>query len=294
MPCGVELVDLRWDQIDFTHAVLHVPGPKGTPATHPVVGDEMRALRKLQRDQDPKSPLYSPASGGAVHDGGFARMVERAGVEAKPGSPEGSPTYAAPRLWLRAGQQGPRYAGAAGLPRPPQHPHTVRYTELSPGRFKDFWRWTVGRAKPGGDIVQSNNDVGLESRTATTTAIALRFRLLQPVRHAHVAVHCRRRRDMLLRLLARARAQVDLAETEMAVGDEGAHAEPLGERQRLAIMSLAALGIELIGVGCDIAEQVQRMGLEPGLGRREFERAVAETPRLVETAAATGGAPSHG
>ena len=43
-----ELVDLRWDQIDFTHAVLHVRrAKKGTPATHPVVGDEMRALRKL-------------------------------------------------------------------------------------------------------------------------------------------------------------------------------------------------------------------------------------------------------
>jgi integrase len=33
-----ELVDLRWDQIDFAHAVLHVRrAKKGTPATHPVV-----------------------------------------------------------------------------------------------------------------------------------------------------------------------------------------------------------------------------------------------------------------
>ena len=45
----------RWDQIDFTHAVLYVRrAKKGTPATHPVVGDEMRALHKLQREQDPK------------------------------------------------------------------------------------------------------------------------------------------------------------------------------------------------------------------------------------------------
>ena len=58
-----ELVDLRWDQIDFTHAVLHVRrAKKGTPATHPVVGDEMRALRKLRRERDPKSPFGSPAS----------------------------------------------------------------------------------------------------------------------------------------------------------------------------------------------------------------------------------------
>jgi hypothetical protein len=44
-----------------------------------------------------------------------ARMVERAGVEAKLGFP------AHPHmLRLCAGQQGPRYAGVAGLPRPPQ------------------------------------------------------------------------------------------------------------------------------------------------------------------------------
>ena len=53
-----ELVDLRWDQIDFTHAVLHVRrAKKGTPATYPIRGDELRALRKLQREQEPKSPF---------------------------------------------------------------------------------------------------------------------------------------------------------------------------------------------------------------------------------------------
>ena len=62
MVCGrPSLVDLRRDQIDFGHAVLHVRrAKKGTPATHPVVGDEMRALRKLQREQDPKSPFVLP------------------------------------------------------------------------------------------------------------------------------------------------------------------------------------------------------------------------------------------
>ena len=61
-----ELVDLRWDQIDFAHAVLHVRrAKKGTPATHPVVGDEMRALRKLQREQDPKSPFVFTSERGS-------------------------------------------------------------------------------------------------------------------------------------------------------------------------------------------------------------------------------------
>jgi hypothetical protein len=44
------------------------------------------------------------------------------------------------------------------------------------------------------------------------------------------------------------------AESKVAVGAEGAHPEPLRKSQRLAIISLAKLGIELIGVGRDIAE----------------------------------------
>src|SRR4029078_5662249 len=82
-----ELVDLRWDQIDFAHAVLHVRrAKKGTPATHPVVGDEMRALRKLQSEQETKSPfVFTSERGSPFTTAGFARMVERAGVEAKLG-----------------------------------------------------------------------------------------------------------------------------------------------------------------------------------------------------------------
>ena len=46
-----ELTDLRWDQVDFSTANLHVRrAKKGTPATHPILGDELRALRRLQRE----------------------------------------------------------------------------------------------------------------------------------------------------------------------------------------------------------------------------------------------------
>jgi integrase len=48
---AAELCDLRWDQVDFNAAVLHVRRVKnGTPSTHPLLGDEMRALRRLQRE----------------------------------------------------------------------------------------------------------------------------------------------------------------------------------------------------------------------------------------------------
>src|SRR5512143_3487565 len=79
-----ELVDLRWDQVDFRTATLHVRRVKqGTPSTHPILGDELRALRRLQREQEPKSPfVFTSERGTPFSPAGFARMLERAGVEA--------------------------------------------------------------------------------------------------------------------------------------------------------------------------------------------------------------------
>src|SRR2546422_8502765 len=65
----------------------------------------------------------------------------------------------------------------------------------------------------------------------------LRLGLLQPEPHVHLAVHRRRGGQMLLRLLALAGAPEELGEAEVAVGDEGAHAELAGERQRLAVVA---------------------------------------------------------
>ena len=46
---AAELVDLRWDQVEFASAALHVRRVKqGTPSTHPILGDELRALRRVQ------------------------------------------------------------------------------------------------------------------------------------------------------------------------------------------------------------------------------------------------------
>src|SRR5262245_64511378 len=49
-----ELCELEWLQVDFHGATLHVRRAKnGKPATHPIWGDEIRALRKLQREAWP-------------------------------------------------------------------------------------------------------------------------------------------------------------------------------------------------------------------------------------------------
>jgi len=81
---AAELTDLRWDQIEFQSATLHVRRVKrGTPSTHPIPGNELRALRRLQREQQPKSPfVFTSERGAPFTTAGFARMVERAGETA--------------------------------------------------------------------------------------------------------------------------------------------------------------------------------------------------------------------
>ena len=100
-PRASELVDLRWDQIDLEHAILHVRRLKnGSPATHPLTGKELRALRQLQRYQELKSPFVFTSEGGTPFTRrGFQAMVERAGkVRCKD-----PPSHAAPRLRLQVG-----------------------------------------------------------------------------------------------------------------------------------------------------------------------------------------------
>ena len=136
-----ELVDLRWDRIDLATANLHVRRVKrGTPSTHPILGDEMRALRKPQRDQEPRSPfVFTSERGSPFTPAGFARLVERAGAAA------GFKFKAHPHMLRHA--CGFALAGKGHDTRALQAylghrniRHTVRYTELSRDRFKNFWR----------------------------------------------------------------------------------------------------------------------------------------------------------
>jgi type 1 fimbriae regulatory protein FimB/type 1 fimbriae regulatory protein FimE len=49
---AAELCDLQWSQVELTAGRLHVRRVKsGSPSVHLLRGDEIRALRRLQRDQ---------------------------------------------------------------------------------------------------------------------------------------------------------------------------------------------------------------------------------------------------
>jgi len=138
---AAELVDLRWDQIDFEQATLAVRRVKrGSPATHPILGDELRRLRRLQREQEPRSAfVFTSERGAPFTTAGFARMVERAGVEAEFGF-KAHPHMLRHACGFALAAKGhdtralQAYLGHKNIQ------HTVRYTELSPTRFKHFWR----------------------------------------------------------------------------------------------------------------------------------------------------------
>jgi type 1 fimbriae regulatory protein FimB/type 1 fimbriae regulatory protein FimE len=135
-----ETVDLRWEQVDFDRAVLLVRrAKKGTSSVHPLAGAELRALRRLQRESEPSPFVFTSERGAPFTTAGFARMMERAGRVA------GLAIKVHPHM-LRHGC-GFALANAGHDTRSLQAylghtniQHTVRYTELAPGRFREFWK----------------------------------------------------------------------------------------------------------------------------------------------------------
>src|SRR5262245_34811544 len=109
-----ELVDLRWEQVDLKGGVLRVRRvKKGTPATHPLTGRELRALRRLEREAAGSPFVFVSERGAPFSTRGFQAMVERAAQTA--GFDMKIHPHMRPRLRLQAGQRGCRYAHDPGL-----------------------------------------------------------------------------------------------------------------------------------------------------------------------------------
>jgi site-specific recombinase XerD len=136
-----ELVDLRWDQVDFEAAVLHVRRVKrGTPSTHPLTGSELRALRRLRRESDRSPFVFLSERGHPFSAAGFARMLERAAGAAGLDDLKVHPHMLRHACGYELANRGVDTRALQGYLGHRNIQHTVRYTELAPGRFKDFWR----------------------------------------------------------------------------------------------------------------------------------------------------------
>jgi len=135
-----ELCGLRWHNIDLAQGKMHVNRAKnGSASVHPLSGVELRALRKLKR-ASPESPFaFVSERGSPFTTAGFRKLLARLGVAAKF-------QFAVHPHMLRHAC-GYKLANDGVDTRSLQHylghkniAHTVRYTELAPDRFKDFWR----------------------------------------------------------------------------------------------------------------------------------------------------------
>jgi type 1 fimbriae regulatory protein FimB/type 1 fimbriae regulatory protein FimE len=112
---------------------------RDTPATHPLTGNELRDLRKLKRGNDASPFVFVSEPGTPFTTMGFSQMLkraaEKAGLDIK--------VYAhmlRHACGFKLANDGvdtrslQSYLGHQNIQ------HTVRYTELSPSRFKDFWK----------------------------------------------------------------------------------------------------------------------------------------------------------
>jgi site-specific recombinase XerD len=135
-----ELCSLRWEQVDLGLRLLHVRRLKnGVSGTHPLRGPETEALRRLQADHQDCGYVFTSERHGRMTDSTVRKLVARAGKSAGLGFP------VHPHMLRHA--TGYKLVNDGQDTRAIQHylghrniTHTVRYTELSAARFKDFWR----------------------------------------------------------------------------------------------------------------------------------------------------------
>jgi type 1 fimbriae regulatory protein FimE len=134
-----EAISLRWDQIDFKAGRLHVNRLKnGMPATHYLEGDELRALRRVQTAR-PESPfVFTTERGGPLTRSTVNKLVSRAGLLAGLSFPV-HPHMLRHACGFYLANKGvdtrtiQDYLGHRSIQ------HTVKYTQLTPHRFKGLW-----------------------------------------------------------------------------------------------------------------------------------------------------------
>jgi type 1 fimbriae regulatory protein FimE len=135
-----ELVAVRWDQLDFKRGTFHVVRRKnGRPSVHLLRGTELRMLRKLQRDQRPPSPyVFTTKRKTPITAAAFRKQFARIGQAAEFPFPV-HPHMLRHACGFKLANDGEdtralqEWLGHSNIM------HTVRYTELTPKRFKNFF-----------------------------------------------------------------------------------------------------------------------------------------------------------
>jgi integrase len=126
-----EVCDLQWPQIELESGRMHVRTAKnGRPSVYPIRGDEIRALRGL-RHENPTA-AHAPPSDFTISSAGSAKPLACRSKCIRTCS--GMPAAISSPMTDTTPEPCKHYLGHKNIQ------HTVRYTELSPDRFRDFWR----------------------------------------------------------------------------------------------------------------------------------------------------------
>ena len=134
-----ELIDLRWDDIDWRAGTIRIRRLKGSlDGVHILERDEAAGLRRLQREQEPKRPhVFTSERGQAFTRFAINKMIEAAGRKA--GFRQLHPhCLRHPRL--RAGRWRHERVASAEASWPYEHEQHDRLREDVAEPLRDVWR----------------------------------------------------------------------------------------------------------------------------------------------------------
>ena len=132
-----EATALRWEQIDFSGGTVYVKRvKKGTPSVQPLYGDEMRSLRKLQRDYPASPYVFQSSRHRPLAQDTVGGIVERAGTLAGLPFPVHAHMLRHGTGYYLANRGTDTRTIQSYLGHNNNIQHTVRYTELASTKFQ--------------------------------------------------------------------------------------------------------------------------------------------------------------
>ena len=138
-----ELIDLRWPDVDFKAATLHVRRVKGSVSgVHPIDGNELRALRRLRASDASNASsefVFTTERGGPMAESGFRKMLARLAADAGLGALKVHPHMLRHACGFALVNKGTDTRTLQGYMGHAQISNTVKYTALDANRYRGIW-----------------------------------------------------------------------------------------------------------------------------------------------------------